>query len=104
MQESVRRLLRLMGYNLEELELAGRKTECCGYGGLMSSANPALGRDAAKRRAGLARQDWVTYCAMCRDSLAREGGKAVHILDLVFGGPEGWKTAPRARPGYSARH
>ena len=103
MQESVRRLLRLMGYNLEELELAGRKTECCGYGGLVSSANPALGRDVAKRRAGRARHDWVTYCAMCRDSLALAGGKAVHILDLIFGGPEGWKTAPRAGPGHSAR-
>ncbi|MGD0486685.1 MAG: hypothetical protein ABSB94_05790 [Syntrophorhabdales bacterium] len=55
----------------------------------------------AKRRAGLARHDWVTYCAMCRDSLALAGGKAVHILDLIFGGPEGWKTAPRAGPGYS---
>lgn len=104
MQLSVRRLLRLMGYSPEELELGGRRTECCGYGGLMSFANPALGRDVAKRRVGRTRHDWATYCAMCRDSLALAGGKAVHVLDLIFGGPDCWKTAGRAGPGCSARH
>jgi len=103
MQESVRRLLRLMGYSPEELELGGRKTECCGYGGLMSSANPALGRDVAKRRAHQA-DNWVTYCAMCRDALAVGDRPVVHILDLLFEGPAVWKTAGRAGPGYSARH
>jgi hypothetical protein len=32
----------------------------------------------------------VTYCAACRESMIRGGKKAVHILDLIFGGP--WKS------------
>jgi Fe-S oxidoreductase len=104
MQASIRSIVGRLGYKPEEIELSGDKTECCGYGGLMSSAEPGLARDVAKRRAGAAACDWVTYCAMCRDSLAASGKPVVHVLDLIFHGPEGWRTARRRGPGYSERH
>lgn len=104
MQGSVRRLLGRLGYTLKRIELEGDKTECCGYGGLMSAANPDLARDTAKRRADETVCDWVTYCAMCRDSLAVGGTPVAHILDLIFEGSEGWSAAQRKGPGYSERH
>jgi hypothetical protein len=103
MQESVRRLLQHLGYTVEEVALSGAKTECCGYGGLMSAANEGLARDVARKRAGEAASDWVTYCAMCRDALDRDDKRVAHILDLIFEGSEDWITARRKAPGLSER-
>jgi NADPH-dependent glutamate synthase beta subunit-like oxidoreductase len=104
MQESVRRLLRHLGYTVEEVPLSGLKTECCGYGGLMSAANQPLARDVAKKRADEATSDWVTYCAMCRDSLSKGDKHVAHILDLIFEGSENRSAVGRKVPGYSERH
>ncbi len=84
MQRSIRNILRRAGYKVEELKLSGEKTECCGYGGLMSTANPPLAAETAKRRAAFSESDYATYCAMCRDSLAATGKRVLHILDLFF--------------------
>ncbi len=81
---SVRAILVKMGVIFEELELGGEMTECCGYGGLMDAANPVLARDTALRRAGRSASNYLAYCAMCRDSLSRQGKPVVHILDLLF--------------------
>jgi len=104
MQESVRRLLRHLGYTVEEVFLSGLKTECCGYGGLMSAANQPLAREVAKKRADEATSDWVTYCAMCRDTLSKGDKHAAHILDLIFEGSENRSAVGRKVPGYSDRH
>ena len=103
MQKSVRRLLQQLGYTMEDVALSGLKTECCGYGGLMSSANQALARDVARKRAHEVVSDWVTYCAMCRDALSTDDKRVAHILDLIFEGPENWSAARRKVPGFSER-
>ena len=96
MQDSVRALLARMGYAIEELPLSRERTECCGFGGLMSSANPPLAKDVARRRALESPTDYVTYCAMCRNALAASGKRISHILDLFFSGsspdPAGMKA------------
>ncbi|MGA2107033.1 MAG: pyridine nucleotide-disulfide oxidoreductase/dicluster-binding protein [Syntrophorhabdales bacterium] len=96
MQESIRALLARMGYAIEELPLSRERTECCGFGGLVSSANPPLAKDVARRRALESPTDYVTYCAMCRNALAASGKRTSHILDLFFSGsspdPAGMKA------------
>jgi glutamate synthase (NADPH) small chain len=88
-REAARHVLEDLGCALEELKLSGEMTECCGFGGLMAASNPALARDVAKKRASRSETDYVTYCAMCRNSLAASGKKVFHILDLLFGTPAG---------------
>ncbi len=82
-QDAVRSLLVRLGCTVEELPLSRAETECCGYGGLMSTANPPLARDAAMRRALLSESDYVTYCAMCRNALAATGKRVLHVLDML---------------------
>ncbi len=102
-RRSARRFLTALGYDLEELTLSGNLTECCGYGGLMSSANPPLAQDVAKRRATLTKIDFVTYCAMCRNALAATGKRVYYMLDLILENPE-IDPAERRPVGYSERH
>ena len=83
-QESVRNILRRMGFVIEELPLSREKTECCGYGGLMFFANPDLAKRAIGRRIEQSPSDYLAYCAMCRDYLASRGKRTLHLLDLVF--------------------
>jgi glutamate synthase (NADPH/NADH) small chain len=102
MHDSIRALLTRLGYSIEELPLSRGMTECCGFGGLMSAANPSLAKDVARRRASVSGTDYVTYCAMCRNALAASGKRVSHILDLCFPGsgpdPAGLKAL-----GYSER-
>ena len=101
-RSAVRRLLDKVGVPFVELELSGRKTECCGFGGLMQNANPALAREVVRRRAAQSESDYLAYCAMCRDSLAAVGKRVIHFLDLFF--PSGEKdTAALPRIGWSER-
>ena len=99
-QDGVRRLLTRLGF--ETLELNDRdRTTCCGYGGLVRFAHPAVARKIVHRRAEQSSTDYVTYCAMCRDSFAREGKRALHLLDLFY--PTGDDPAARPDPGLSRR-
>jgi hypothetical protein len=102
-QEAVRRLLANLGVSTEELPLGQDKTECCGFGGLMQNANPDLSREVANRRARISPLDYLTYCAMCRDSLAAVGKRAVHLLDVAFPDSAEPDAAARRRPGWSER-
>ncbi len=101
-QESVRNILRRLGFQIEELPLAGERTECCGYGGLMFFANRELARNVIGRRIRQSEADYVAYCAMCRDYLASGGKKTYHLLDLLFGSPPDG-DAQRKGPGYTLR-
>ncbi len=100
-QESVRRLLALLDQPVEELALSRQLTECCGYGGLEANANPELAKRVAARRGEESAAEFVTYCAMCRDSLAAVGKRAIHFLDLLY--PSDNDPASRARPNWSQR-
>lgn len=99
--QDVRALLGACGVTVVEPALSGRTTECCGYGGLLAQANPELGIRVAKHRAEAAAEDFVTYCAMCRDMLAKAGKRALHLVDLLF--PRGGDPAVRPAIGSSRR-
>jgi hypothetical protein len=102
-QDSVRRILDRLGYQVEELPLSREKTECCSYGGLMWLANRPLAKAVVQRRIAESPLDYVTYCAMCRDLFAAQGKRSLHLLDLLLeADPE--SRAVRASPGYSQRH
>jgi len=101
LQEDARAVLEQAGVDVVEPEMTGDLTQCCGYGGLLSEANPELGKLVAGNRAGAANEDWVTYCVMCRDMIAKTGKRAMHFYDLVY--PKGEDPAARPAPGYSER-
>jgi len=103
MQESVRNILRRLGYEIEELPLSRDKTECCGYGGLMFFANPDLAKRQMRRRIEESQRDYLAYCAMCRDYFAFTGKRTLHLLDLIFETPRD-EAALRKGPVYSQRH
>ena len=101
-QRAVRRLA--VGLGVELRELGGAElTTCCGFGGLASFANPAVTDKIVDRRIAESADDYLTYCAMCRDNFARHGKRSVHLLDLVFPSLEGGDPAARPDPGFSRR-
>ena len=102
-QQAVRRILSRLEVAVEELDLGREQTQCCGFGGLMESANPVLAREVAVRRGRQNARDYLTYCAMCRDALAGAGKPALHLLDLLFAEPGETDPARRPRPGWSRR-
>ncbi|CCO22722.1 pyridine nucleotide-disulfide oxidoreductase/dicluster-binding protein [Maridesulfovibrio hydrothermalis] len=98
----VRLLLNDMNVDFNEPELSGSRTECCGFGGLLSDANEPLSRKVAESRAEKLTGDGITYCAMCRDLLAKTGKRCMHMLDILFPS-ESDDPAARPAPGYSER-
>lgn len=83
-RDAVRGLLAHMGQDLADLPMSGEMTECCGFGGLMDNANPAVARKVAESRVAQSDAAFLTYCAMCRDQLAKTGKPVLHILDLLY--------------------
>lgn len=101
-QESVRTLVRRLGYEVEELPLSRDRTECCSYGGVMWLANRPLAEAVVQRRISQSPTDYLTYCAVCRDFFARRGKRTLHLLDLIAGAdPDA--SAERPSPGISQR-
>jgi hypothetical protein len=49
-QESIRKLTRCAGFEIQELSIHGKTATCCGYGGLIYSVNPALTEQVRKKR------------------------------------------------------
>ena len=82
--DSVRSLVKEMGYQLEEMEYSRDKTRCCGAGGMIPFVNIQLFKKLSKQRADEAKHDVMTYCASCRDTFASTGKPAIHILELMF--------------------
>lgn len=83
-RQAVRTLLEKCGQRLAPLAASGAVTECCGFGGLMENANTRLAEKVVAARISQTDQPFLTYCAMCRDRLARGGGSVYHLLDLLF--------------------
>jgi Fe-S oxidoreductase len=102
-RQQARGLLQSVGVRVREVDMSGNLTECCGFGGLLAEANPELGADVAKRRADSLPGELVTYCAMCRDMLAKGGARISHVLDILFPDPSAGDLAARPAPGYSRR-
>ena len=102
-QQSIRRIVAKLGVPLKELDHHSDLTTCCGYGGLMSFANPEVADEVVNRRTRESDADYLVYCAMCRDNFAARGKRVLHVLDLIFGGGSE-DSAARKGPGYSRRH
>jgi len=95
-QDSVRRLMHRLGYEIEELPYSRALTKCCGYGGLMSLVNRKVADKVIESRIEESPTDYVTYCSNCRDFFAGKGKVSYHVLDLIF---EGHRTGEPARSG-----
>jgi NADPH-dependent glutamate synthase beta subunit-like oxidoreductase len=102
-QAAARQVLAAAGVAATELRLGREKTECCGFGGLMENANPRIANEVTRRRARLSENDYLAYCAMCRDRLAAAGKRTLHLLDLIFPLSGVANPAARPRPGWSLR-
>jgi glutamate synthase (NADPH) small chain len=100
--ESVRNILRKLGYETRELPLSRDRTECCGYGGLMYFANRELAEKVIERRISESPNNYLVYCAMCRDHFSSKGKPTRHLLDLIFG-PGDLENEARKGPDYSQR-
>lgn len=85
LQDSVRKIINSLGYNIEELGNSKEKTECCGYGGLSYYSNREQAEEHIKERTEESTRDYVAYCSMCRDLFAKQGKRTLHILDLLYG-------------------
>ncbi|MCE1252452.1 MAG: 4Fe-4S dicluster domain-containing protein [Anaerolineae bacterium] len=103
-QDSVRRILNRLGYQINELTLSREKTECCSYGGLMWLSNRKLAADVINKRIVLSPLDYLTYCVMCRDFFASEGKASMYLLDVLFDPAGAQARALIKGPGYSTRH
>lgn len=86
--KSVRKLMSQLGQEIEELPSSGKLTECCGFGGLMESTNEEISTKVVDNRGKQTDLPILTYCAMCRDQLAKSGKPVYHLLDLLFPGSE----------------
>lgn len=80
---AVRSLVRSVGVQVAEPERSGEQSACCGYGGLVYTAQPATAQAMAAQRARELEHPALTSCIMCRDRLAAEGKESWHILDVL---------------------
>jgi NADPH-dependent glutamate synthase beta subunit-like oxidoreductase len=101
LHDAVRRMLKGLGHQLEELPGHRDNTTCCSYGGLMLYANKEVAHKVVDRRIKESETDYVAYCAMCRDSFAGQGKRAYHLLDLIFGRDQDY--CEQEPPGFSQR-
>lgn len=101
--DAVRSILTKLGYDIEELPYSRERTKCCGYGGLMAFANQELAQKVVEDRIEESQEDFVAYCAMCRDRFASNGKRTFHLLDLIFEDDLD-QAAVRPGVGLSYRH
>jgi glutamate synthase (NADPH) small chain len=83
-QQSIRRLLKMLGYDALELPQNGREAACCSYGGLIAFTDPVLAAKITKARISASSRPYVTYCINCREDFAKNGKAIWHVLDLMF--------------------
>lgn len=83
--ESIRNIAKNLKYEIEEPEFGRETTKCCGYGGLVYFANNEFSKEVTENRIHDSENDYLAYCAMCRDLFVLRGKKTYHILDLIYG-------------------
>lgn len=84
MQEAARSLIQKAGYQFSEPKPKGKRTRCCGMGGLVAYTDAKWARKLNKVRAKEIKGDLVTFCASCREAMHPHGTPGVHLLDLLF--------------------
>lgn len=85
LQESARAVIKMLGFEIDELEFSGNKAKCCGYGGLALYADKSMAKEFIKERISESALDYTAYCFMCRDLFKGEGKRVYHILDYIYG-------------------
>lgn len=103
LHSSIRNILQKLGHELTELENSCQTTECCGYGGLMQFANRELAQQTVNRRIRQSDDDYLVYCAMCRDNFVGQGKRVYHLFDLIFGDDQKDRAEIKG-PDFSQRH
>lgn len=84
-QDSIRQIIKELGYKFQDSELKGDKISCCGMGGMVMTVDKGLFKRIASSTANSLRNEHViTYCASCRDAMVLSDKKSVHILELIF--------------------
>ena len=103
-QRHVRRLLQEAGFSPTPVPASPLSLSCCGRGGQYETANPEMDREVVACMTEKLGDVTVTYCASCRDSLARTGKNVHHLLDYLLGiqrgsshGPPTWSQRRRNR-------
>jgi len=101
-RKSARNLAARAGIKTLEFDkYGGELAKCCGFGGLTFNADQDMGRALADDRAADHAGDYLAYCAMCRDRLAKSGKRVMHLLDVLF--PDQGDPCLRKDPGFSER-
>lgn len=83
-QASVRTIIKKTGNNIKEMEHSKEETHCCGMGGMVYAVDGDLGRLRSQRTLDESGEVLITYCATCRETLQGQGGRVIHLLDLIF--------------------
>ncbi|MFN2355744.1 MAG: VTT domain-containing protein [Desulfopila sp.] len=82
--QAVRGLLSELGMTVMEMKHAGRRTICCGEGGMVGFVKPSLAHGwASLREREVAGRTMVAYCAGCTGFLGRVA-PTIHIADLLY--------------------
>jgi Fe-S oxidoreductase len=100
-QNSVRNILKELGYGVKEPEFTREMTRCCGMGGSGAFVDFKLVNRTTMRRVKEMPFDILSYCATCRDAFSLVGKPSLHLLDLLFN-PE-WEEALKSPPQVSRR-
>jgi len=90
MQDAVRTLLDQLGFTKEEFKNHGKKTTCCGMGGMVGYVSMDMPEAVKMSKLAQTDSDVVTYCASCRETFSDQRD-TIHLLDLVF--REDWERA-----------
>lgn len=85
MQQSVRDLAQSLGTDLAELPQSRHTTRCCGMGGHIYPANPAIFKKTLAAAVNQSELPYIAYCTNCRNLFLKAGKPCMHILDAVFG-------------------
>jgi Fe-S oxidoreductase len=85
LQQNIRQMVDLAGFNRQPLPLEGNRAACCSWGGQVSTTNPRYAHEVVSARITQNDLPYVAYCANCRDIFAVSHKPVYHILDLMFG-------------------
>lgn len=83
--DSVRRIIKELGFKIKEFQHNREKTSCCGMGAMVLLTDPEIALNQMKKRAHEAETDTIlSYCQSCVEGMIIGGRKGVHLLDLLF--------------------
>lgn len=84
LQQDIRKIVSLAGYESIELSKNKEHAQCCGYGGLVYATNPQLVEDVISINSQQETCQFVTYCTNCMDTFRVKQKDARFVFDLVF--------------------